>query len=179
MGTYNNPFLMASTPSTSLGEEREKELLEMPRNNFRRMKMKYTFIAFLLLLTVQASNAQNFVIQRIVHSSDDISVYYDLFDDNKNQKYFIQVFSSTNNYSSPLQKVTGDVGIDVKPGISQRIVWNIKEELGKDFVGDIQLEIRGKVYVPFMVMANIGANHIFKRAKPTELFWTGDSATTY
>lgn len=139
------------------------------------MKTKSTFIAFLFLLLVQSITAQNFIIQRIVQSSDDISIYYDLVDDNKNRKYFIQVFSSTNNYSSPLQKVTGDVGIDVKPGISQRIVWNMKEELGANFVGDIQLEIRGKVYVPFIVIEKVGVNQIFKRAKPTELSWAGEN----
>ncbi len=137
--------------------------------------MKWILLTFSATLWMQTIQAQNFTIKRIEQTPDDIIIYYDLETNEKQSPHLVQVFSSTDNFLNPLMKVSGDVGIDVKPGANRKIIWNVKKELGSTFNGDVQLELRGKKYAPFITMGSIGKNQMIKRTKKTEFTWTGDT----
>lgn len=132
--------------------------------------MKTFLIVFFLLISVPLLS-QQFTIKRVEVSGDKINLYYDLIDDIQQRAYTISLYSSKDNFISTLEKVSGDVGLEVKPGGNRKIVWNAKEELGADFEGKVGLEVRGRVYIPFVRLD--GLNKTFKRDKPYEITWTG------
>lgn len=132
--------------------------------------MKRLSFLFFLILTSQVL-AQQFTIKRIEVAGDKINLYYDLLDETAQRFYTVSLYSSRDNYISTLEKVSGDIGLDVKPGGNKKIVWNAMEELGGQFEGKVSLEIRGKVYIPFVRLD--GLNKKFKRDKPYEITWTG------
>lgn len=128
-------------------------------------------VFFLVLFAVQATQAQQFSIKRVELIEGKISVHFDLFDTVANRKYTINAYSSIDNFISPLQKVTGDVGTEVRPGPNKKVTWDAPAELGTAFSGKVSIEIRGKLFVPFIRLDDI--NKTFKRAKDYQITWTG------
>lgn len=114
--------------------------------------------------------AQSFSITKVELVADKVNVYYDAIDP-ENRGYTVSVFSSRDNFITPLEKVSGDVGLEVRSGGNKKIVWSAKEELGSDFNGKVSLEIRGRVYIPFVRLDNMYKS--MKRGKPYEFTWTG------
>lgn len=137
------------------------------------MAMKY-FLLFILLLLAPTLVAQRFDIKGVEVDGDRLNIYYDLVDDNPSNTYTISVFSSRDNFISSLTKVSGDYGLEVHPGINKKIVWNAKEELGADFEGKVSLEVRGRIYIPFIKLDELQKS--FKRGKPTHVSWSGGSS---
>jgi hypothetical protein len=72
-----------------------------------------------------------------------------------------------------LEKISGDAGLEVKPGANRRIVWDSKEELGSMFNKGVQLEIRGHVYVPFIRFDGFDQIKVRKRTVPFLVKWSG------
>jgi hypothetical protein len=133
------------------------------------MKKLLFIIALIGCLT---GKSQQFSIRKVELSADKIFVYYDLLDTVSNHSYTISLFSSKDNFISPLQKVKGDVGLEVKPGANKKIEWSAKEELGPDYKsGNISLEVKGRLYIPFIRLD--GDYESFKRSKKYEITWTG------
>jgi hypothetical protein len=116
-------------------------------------------------------HAQDFSIKRVELDGDLVNVYFDLLDTTARRTYTINLYSSRDNYISPLDKVTGDMGLEVKPGANRKISWNTRQELGETFEGEVGLEIRGRVYIPFVRLD--GQYSTIKRMKPYEMTWTG------
>lgn len=134
--------------------------------------MKRLFIIFLFIgVLVASASAQKFTIKRVEVAGDLVNLYYDLVDTIASRTYTISVFSSRDNYITPLTKVMGDQGLEIRPGGNKKITWNAKEELGPDFEGKVGLEVRGRLYIPFVRLD--GLNKTFKRTRPTEITWTG------
>ena len=115
--------------------------------------------------------AQDFSIKRVEMSGDKLNLYYDLLDSVSERTYTIKVFSSKDNFVSPLEKVSGDLGLEVKAGSNRKITWDAKQELGGDFSGKVSLEIRGRIYIPFVRLN--GSHQKIKRDMPYEITWTG------
>lgn len=115
--------------------------------------------------------AQQFSIRKVELAGDNINLYYDLLDETPQRSYTVSLYSSRDNFISTLEKVSGDVGLEVRPGANKKIVWKAKDELGPDFEGKVGLEIRGKIYIPFVRLD--GLNKTFKRDRPYEITWTG------
>jgi hypothetical protein len=136
--------------------------------------MKYGLFLVLSFLFVETSLAQTFSIKRTEQSPDGLILYYDLVDGDKTRTYLIQVFSSHNNFTTPLQKISGDVGINVKPGLNKKITWSAKSELGNSYAGDVQLEVRGKLYVPAITISS-KTDEVVKRTKSVLITWTSET----
>ncbi len=117
------------------------------------------------------SFSQKIQIDWVEVTGDKVIVHYNLEDNSPNHEYAVSLMSSKDNFSAPLTKVSGDVGSEVKPGLNKRIQWSIIDELG-NYKGDIELEIRGKVFVPFMKIAGFDASRSYKRGKSYPLVWT-------
>lgn len=139
--------------------------------------MKTLIIIIILWVTVisQKSLAQEFTISKVEITSESVILHYNLIDTTRNRAYTINVYTSKDNFIAPLQKVTGDVGLEVKPGTNRRIVWNSKEELGSSFNGDVELEVRGRLYIPFIRFNDFSDGLVMKRGKVKTITWTGGS----
>jgi hypothetical protein len=127
-------------------------------------------LTLFFLLCVCASYAQKIAVKKIEMAGDKIIVHYDLDDGNPNNEYQISLYSSRNAYNTPLAKVSGDVGPEVKLGLNKKIIWNVKEELGP-YKGKLALEVRGKVYAPVARLNNVTTKSKFKRGKTHSLTW--------
>lgn len=115
--------------------------------------------------------SQKFNITKVELSGGKINLYYDLIDTIAARNYTINLFSSNDNFVTPLTKAEGDLGLEVKPGGNRKIVWNALDELGPQFDGKVSLEVRGRVYIPFIRLD--GLQKTFKRGVGNEITWTG------
>jgi hypothetical protein len=133
------------------------------------MKKIKLVLAMLIVLPL-AGWAQTVAIKKIELAGENIIVFYDLEDSNPNNEFQINLYASKDQFSAPLIKVKGDVGPDVKPGLARRIEWNINQEY-QGFKGKISLEIRGKVFVPFVKLRDFDTNKAYKRGKSYDVNW--------
>jgi hypothetical protein len=115
-------------------------------------------------------SAQKVAIKKIELAGEKVIVHYDLDDNNPNNQYQISLYASKDKYSAPLTKVTGDVGGEVNPGAGRRIEWNLLQEYGT-FKGKLSLEIRGRVFVPFVKLRDFNTAKKYKRGKSYDLAW--------
>jgi hypothetical protein len=124
----------------------------------------------LLLLLCTGIYAQKVAVKKVELAGEKIIVHYDLEDSNPSHEYQINLYSSQNNFSTALTHVKGDVGIEVKSGSDRRIEWSIREELGP-YKGKLSLEVRGKVYAPFVKIQSFDVSKKYKRGKSYPLSW--------
>src|SRR5438105_4416135 len=94
------------------------------------------------ILALSTSIAQTIEMSRVETAGNKVIVHYKLDDSNPNHLYAISLYSSKDNFSTPLTRVTGDVGTEVKPGVDNKIIWDVTNELG-DFKGSLTFEVRG------------------------------------
>jgi hypothetical protein len=134
--------------------------------------MKLTRLLFVIGFTSFFLNAkhgfgQSVEIGLVQLYGDEVIVNYKLHDQ-KGRKFFISLFSSKDNFKTPLTHVTGDVGEGILPGENKKIVWDIKTELGQ-FKGDLTFEIKCQVMEDFQV------KKVIKRGKVYPLRWNPEN----
>ena len=130
-------------------------------------------LCFLFILLACASYAQRIDNLTTVLAGENIEITFDLIDDAGGQTFDVQLFSSHNNYTTPLLYVSGDIGEEVSPGTGKKVIWEAKKELG-NYKGEIYLEIRGIVTPPFVRILTPNAADKFKPGKTTEIRWDSD-----
>jgi len=130
--------------------------------------MKYFYLLAFLVST--SAWAQTVSINNVELAGDKVIVHYNLQDSNPGNEYQLALYCSNDNYRSPLTKVSGNIGNEVKLGADNKIEWKIVEEYGA-FKGKIALEIRGKVYVPFVKLQNFDVAKKYKRGKAIDIGW--------
>lgn len=128
------------------------------------------FLPILLCFSFFGLQAQTVVIKKVELAGEKVIVHYDLEDGNPNNEYKLDLYASRDNFTAPLTKVKGDVGAEVKPGTDRKIEWSIREEYGS-YKGRLALEIKGKVYVPFVKLQNFDAGKSYKRGKSYSMSW--------
>jgi hypothetical protein len=131
------------------------------------------FILPLLVAAGIAASAQEVLIKRIELENQKVFVFYELNDSTRDRFYTINLYSSRDNFISPLQKLKGDIGLEVRPGSQRRIEINANEEFGNSFEGKVAFELRAKVYIPFIRLEGFNDYKKFKRGKPYEIHWSG------
>lgn len=137
------------------------------------MAPKILFVTALLLMSTLLAIAQVFTITKVERIGDHVVLHYDLIDTVSSRTYTVNIYGSQDNYASPLEKISGDIGLEVRPGGDRKIVWNAREALGAAFAGDVRLEVRGKVYIPFVKLDGFDDYKVFKRKKTYKVTWTG------
>jgi hypothetical protein len=115
-------------------------------------------------------SAQQLDVNRVELTGDHVILYYNLMDSVAGRTYSINLYSSRDNFLNPLTQVTGDLGIEVKPGIQRKVMWNAKQELGADFNDKVAIELRARIYIPFL---RFDSFEKIKRGKPTQITWRG------
>jgi len=137
------------------------------------MKKTLLFPGLLVLLSLCRLSAQEFAIRKIELAQGKVLIHYNLLDTVPHREYTVNVYSSLDNFVTPLQKVTGDHGLEVKPGSNKLITWDAPAELGILFNGKVTLEVRGRVFIPFIRLDNFDDYRSFKRGKSYTVSWTG------
>lgn len=137
------------------------------------MKKLITLTALVLAgLAAVPSFGQSVEIDFVEFQGNNIVVHYNLDDGaNSNRQFLVQLYSSQDNFTTPLTRVSGDFGTEVSAGFGKKIVWDVTQELGS-FKGDIALEVRGRVYVPFVKIKEITEGQVFKKGRNYPLNWT-------
>jgi len=131
------------------------------------MRLVLSLVAMVVTSTVLA---QSVIIKKVELAGENVIVYYELEDSNPNNEYLISIYSSKDNYFAPLTKVTGDVGMEIKPGSDKKITWKIRDEYG-GYKGKLALEIRGKVYIPFAKLQGFDAKKTYKKGQTIDIKW--------
>ena len=137
------------------------------------MLLKVLIFVATLILQAGWLAAQSFNINKVERVAGTIVLHYDLIDTVSLRTYTINMYSSADHFVSPLREISGDAGLEVRPGSRRKIIWNAREELGSAFEGDVRLEIRGKVYVPFVKLDGFDDYKTFRRRKNYKITWTG------
>ncbi|MFZ6010094.1 MAG: Ser-Thr-rich GPI-anchored membrane family protein [Bacteroidota bacterium] len=135
---------------------------------------KIIIFAGLVMSLASGALAQKLSVSKIEILRDKLIVHYSLDDANPNHNYQVSLYSSKDNFATPLTKVTGDVGTEVKPGVEKKIEWSIVQELGA-YKGSISVEVRAGVFVPIVKLSGFNAERKYKRGRTYPLLWTSGS----
>ncbi len=127
--------------------------------------------ALLMVIGLIQGLAQKIDLDWVEVADNKVVVHYNLADDNSSREYLVNLFTSQDNFTKELTKVSGDVGTEVKPGQDRKIMWDITKELGS-YKGNISFEVRGRVYVPFVKLKDFGEGLVFKRGSDHPVVWT-------
>ena len=138
--------------------------------------MKLLNIIFFLVASVSVL-AQEFSIKKVELDGENINLYYDLIDTTFNRTYSINIYASNDNFIAPLTKTSGDLGLEVKPGIGRKVIVNAKQEFG-EYEGSVGFEIRGKAYIPFIAVKGFKDQTTRKRGVKFDILWTGGRANS-
>lgn len=128
------------------------------------------YFALLLVVLPLTMSAQNLEVKRMELKGGTVVVHYALLDTVPGRTYTINLYASRDNYINPLTQLTGDQGLQVKPGTEHTVTWDAKKELGETFQGDVSIELRARAYVPFILFDNF---EVIKRGKHKEVTWRG------
>jgi len=140
----------------------------MKNNNKNILKTSLTVSLFWIATSV---NAQSIEIDFIEFAGRNIVVHYNLDDGaNSTRQFLVQLYSSQDNFTTPLTRVSGDYGSEVTAGFDKKMVWDVTRELGA-YSGTLSLELRGRVYVPFVKLKDFKEGQEFKRGKNYPLNW--------
>ena len=106
---------------------------------------------------------------KAIAQGDRIVITYDIKGTLAGDKCDIQIYSSHNNFSTQLKRVSGDVGNGLAPCNGKRIEWEAKAELG-NYQGELSFEIRADVKALFAFKNSVTNT---KRGKPLTVAWRG------
>lgn len=110
-------------------------------------------------------------------SGETVIISYDLVGTKVGQKFRIELLSSADDYQSPLQNVTGDVGENQLGGSGKQIEWNAKEELGV-YSGNITFEVRSTITFNPIQLTSPNASSSFKPGKNLPIIWNGGTSNS-
>jgi hypothetical protein len=130
----------------------------------------------LMIILTEICSAQTLELRSVELNDSKIIIHYDLIDSIPDRFFTIRLYSSKDNFLNPLNKLIGDFGYEVKPGVGKKITWDAKEELGASFEGGISVEVRGRIFIPFINTGQINQFKVFKRKRKYDLTWSGGTA---
>lgn len=122
------------------------------------------------------AEAQTIDLKYAEFAGNRLVVHYDLTDTIAGRSYSIRLYSSLDGYLNSLEKVSGDVGLEVKPGKDKKITWDFRQEPGINPRGRVAVEIKARLFIPFVNTDNINGYKVFKRGRSYNLTWSGGSA---
>jgi len=125
---------------------------------------------------VFTGSGNKLMVKRMELENDKLNLYYDLIDSVNTHTYAVSLHSSEDNFGSRQEKVSGDIGLAIRPGVNHKIVWNAKEMLGASFNGKFRLELRANLSIPFVQFDAMKKS--YKRGKEVTISWKGNTTTT-
>ncbi|MBS1506699.1 MAG: hypothetical protein JSS79_08640 [Bacteroidetes bacterium] len=140
--------------------------------NFPLGMMRWLVVGCMLTLS-GAALGQSIELNYVEFSGGRLVVHYDLMDTVEGRFYSVRLYSSSDGFLNSVEKVSGDVGLEVRPGKDKKIYWDYKNETGTSLSGKLSIEIRGRLFVPFINTENISAYKVMKRNRRYNLTWSG------
>jgi hypothetical protein len=131
--------------------------------------MRSLFLLLIGLGCFSLSQAQKITLRKLELVNDHLVVHYEIDDSNFNNEYAVSLYTSKDNFSAPVTKVSGDIGQEVKPG-ERQVTWAIREEYG-DYKGPLSVELRANVYIPFVRLKTFITSKGYSRGKAYPLEW--------
>jgi hypothetical protein len=135
--------------------------------------LKQLFIIITILGLSHAAFSQEFQIKNVRLEDGKVILKYNLKDTIPGRRYTINLYSSEDDFVSPLSSVSGDIGLEIAPGSGKEIKWDAKSEYGSDFKGSLSLEVKGRLFVPFVRLEDLSTYKAFKRKKDYNITWVG------
>jgi Ser-Thr-rich glycosyl-phosphatidyl-inositol-anchored membrane family len=117
------------------------------------------------------SFSQNLVMNLVEVKDNQIVIHYDLNDLETHHTYSVSLFTSQNNFTTKMLKVSGDAGYEVAVGKDKQLIWDISGELGP-YKGRLTFDVRAHLYVPFAKIKGIDEGRVFRRGKSYPIVWT-------
>jgi hypothetical protein len=77
-----------------------------------------------------------------------VTIFYDLVYSDTSQLFFVEIFSSADQFARPLSFASGAVGNRVKAGRLQKIVWDVRKALPSDFDQEISYKLKVTLLLP-------------------------------
>jgi hypothetical protein len=134
--------------------------------------MKASTLLFFLATFSQLCLAQSVRLMKTEQEGDNVIIWYDLEGTADEQRYKVEIYGSHNDFQYPLSFTSGDVGPNIKPGESKKIVWNAKAELNR-FEGAVEFRITVILqYSPLTDLTVLGGRR-FVRGKEYQVTWMG------
>ena len=141
--------------------------------------VKALLSVFLCFALVFASYGQTLENVNASFDGEKMLITYDLGFTDANQKFKVALYSSHDNYTTPLAFSAGDLGENVMPGKAKRIEWEVKNSLPADFDSDITLKVKAsKVRAPVAkLVINPLSKGAYKKGQTVDLQWQGGRPT--
>jgi len=110
--------------------------------------VKYLLSLFLSSFIIYSCFAQNLGNIRAEQDGNQIIVKYDLLKVPTDYLFDIYLYVSIDGgeYEGPLRSVSGEVGMDIGPGINKQIIWNVLEERTSLISKNISFKVKGRAY---------------------------------
>lgn len=134
------------------------------------MRLKLNFFVFVVLCSITFAKGQELDSVSMTFENGLVVVKYDFLLGEKGVDYELYLYGSHDNFTTPLQQTTGDVGKNIQIGTHKIIYWDAQKELGI-FKGDFSLKVKGNKYIPFASFKNIDSNQKIIRGEDFNLKW--------
>ena len=139
-------------------------------NDYRHVRR---LLACCCLLISLHGFSQSVFIDNIAVSNGKVNIKYHLNDSVVGRYYTVRLYSSQDNFLNPLNELSGEVGMEIAPGPNRVLSWDAEKELGSSFNGEISLELRARVYIPFINVDDFEDVKTLTRRRKENLTWTG------
>jgi hypothetical protein len=137
------------------------------------MKTIYTILVLLNTISAITCCAQSMEIGQVEFKGGKLLVQYSLADSVSGRTYTVRAYCSRDNYLNPLEKVSGDVGLQVKAGPRNVLIWDFHQEQGQPADATVALELRARIFIPFINTESINQYKVFKKHHRYNLTWSG------
>ena len=141
------------------------------------------FLSLFCLTGFLTSHAQTIENLTNTFDGEKMVITYDLISPDVTQKFKVSLFSSHNNYTTPLTLLTGDFGDNVLPGRNHRVLWDVKNGVPADFDGKISIKVKAAPMVPVVEPAKVEAlsklaikplvQSTYKKGSTIQISWSG------
>lgn len=140
--------------------------------------MRFIGAALLLifLFSFAPLHAQKVGNVRAEKDGEYVRIQYDLEGEDPADQYEVELYASHNNFTSPLEMVTGDVGKGIKPGPDKLVIWRPSEELDA-YTGEIVFEIRATLAGAYYRITSPTSSSKVKKGKTMAIRWTGGASS--
>lgn len=101
-----------------------------------------------------------------------VIVAYDVVGAKPDQTYSLDLYSSHNNFTTPLTNVSGDVGKNIKAGAGKKIIWDAASGLGT-FNGQVTFRVKGEMAPLPFVFKSPARGASARRGKNINILWDG------
>ena len=143
----------------------------MVTSNFRKLIQVILVCGFYFgLVSGFAQSIQN--LNATFSSTGKVLLSYDVVGAKPNQSFSLDLYSSHNNFSTPLKHVSGDIGKNIPTGTGKKVNWDAAAELG-NFNGQVTFKVKGEMIPLAFELKGPVNGASARRGKNMNILWEG------